>query len=340
MEERGTKPGAMYRRAFLKLAGLAGLSLFPWPQISWAEDVFPAKSLTWLVHTKPGGGVDLVARAMAPFLAKSFKSISPGAKGGAVRIRNEPAGGGEKAVVTLYNAAPDGYTIGSFVAAFLAEKYLVKKEYDIAKLTYLVRLDETTRLIVTRKTGPASWDELVAASKQAPIKWGVGNFGRELHITSIVANDAIGLPVKFIPFGGGTIENINALMRGDIQVILISDDSAKTLLDAGELRVLLSFDKKSTYPGAPSVQEIGHPELINLTKGHRLLAGPPGMPAKLEKTIANAFQQASREPEFIQWCKRTGFEFNPLYGSDLRKLVREVSDYYREKAPLIKKYLL
>lgn len=339
MERKETLYRELCRRDFLKFAGLAGFSLLSLPGISWAEDVYPAKSLTWLIYTKPGGGLDIFARAIAPFLEKSFKKISPGAKGGAVRIRNEPAGGGEKAIVALCNAAPDGYTIGSFVAAFLAEKFLVKKEYDVAKLTYLVRLDETTRLIVTRKAGPKSWDELVAASKQAPIKWGVGNFGRELHITSIVANDAIGLPVKFIPFGGGTAENINALMRGDIQVILISDDSAKTLLDAGELRVLLSFDKKSIYPGAPSIQELGHPELINLTKGHRLLAGPPGMPAKLEKTIASAFQQASKNEEFLGWCKKSGFEFNPLYGSDLKKLVTEVSDYYRDKAPLIKRYL-
>lgn len=339
MEKEDRKRDAWRRRDFLRCAGLAGMGLLPWPRSSWAVDVYPAKSLTWLIYTKPGGGLDLFARAMAPFLAQSFKSISPGAKGGAVRIRNEPAGGGEKAVVTLYHSPPDGYTIGSFVAAFLAEKHLIKKDYDIAKLTYLVRLNDTTRLIVTGKNGPKSWDELVAASKQAPIKWAVGNFGRELHITSIVANDAIGLPVKFIPFGGGTIENINALMRGDVQVTLISDDSAKTLLDAGELKVLLSFDKKSIYPGAPSVQDLGHPQLINLTKGHRLLAGPPGMPAKMEKTIANAFQQASRAPEFLQWCKQTGFEFNPLYGNDLRKLVREVDDYYRNKAPLIKKYL-
>ena len=225
------------------------------------------------------------------------------------------------------------------MGAYIAERFLFQKEYDILRLTYLIRLDETTRLLVTSKAGPKSWDELVASAKQAPVKWGAGNYGRELHITSIVANDVLGLPVKFVPFGGGTAENLNALLRGDIQVILISDDSAKTLIDAGELRVLLAFDEKSSYPGAPSIRDLGHPELIKLTKGHRLLAGPPAMPPDVEGAIVGAFQQAVRDPDFAAWCAKTGFEIHPIYGPELKKLVSEISEFYREKAPLIKKHL-
>ena len=41
----------------------------------------------------------------------------------------------------------------------------------------------------------------------------------------------------------------------------ISEDSAKALIDAGEIRVVLSF-KKSSYPAAVSVQDLGHQSLL------------------------------------------------------------------------------
>jgi tripartite-type tricarboxylate transporter receptor subunit TctC len=144
-----------------------------------AEDKYPTKNIAWLLPYKPGGGFDVFARSLSPYLTKNLKLLSPNTKGGGVVIKNEPAAAGEKAISLLYNAPPDGYTIGAFTGAFLAEQFLTKKEYDLTKLSYLVRLDEMTRVLVTRKAGPKNWQEVVAASKSNPVKWGVGAFGRD-----------------------------------------------------------------------------------------------------------------------------------------------------------------
>ncbi len=326
------------RRSFLKFLSLIGLGLFSSPDTLWGEDIYPTKSITWLIPYKPGGGFDIFARGISPYLEKHLKKTSPKTKGGSIFIKNEPAAAGEKAISMLFNTPPDGYTIGSFTGAFLAEKFLAKKDYDIAKLSYLVRVDEMTRLLVTRKSGPKNWNEIVALSKTSPIKWGVGAFGREIHLTSIIANEVLGIPARYIAFGG-TAESLNALIRGDVHMITVSEDSAKVLIDAGEIRVLLSFDKKSIYPDAPSIQDLGHPELINPTKGNRFLAGPPGLPKSIEKIIVGAFEQACKDEEFLAWSKKSGFEPTPIYREDLEKLVKEVTEFYKEKTPLIKKHL-
>jgi len=305
---------------------------------SRAEDRYPTKNIAWLLPYKPGGGFDIFARSLSPYLTKNLKLLSPNTKGGGVIIKNEPAAAGEKAISMLYNSPPDGYTIGAFTGGFLADQFLTKKDYDLTKLTYLARLDEMTRLLVTRKSGPKNWQEVIAASKSAPIKWGLPAYGREIHIMSILANEALGLPVKFIAFGG-TAESLNALIRGDIQMITISDDSAKTLIDAGEIRVVLSFDKKSSYPDAVSIMDLGHPELINPSKGERFLAGPPNLPRPIEEAIASAFKKACNDESFVAWTKRSGFEPNALYGKDLANLMKELIGFYKEKAPLIKKRL-
>jgi tripartite-type tricarboxylate transporter receptor subunit TctC len=114
-----------------------------------------------------------------------------------------------------------------------------------------------------------------------------------MHVMSILANEVLGLPVKFIALGG-TAENLNALIRGDILLASVSEDSAKALIDAGEIRVVLVFDKKSTYPGAVTIQDLGHPELINPSMGERFLAAPPNLPKKIEKNIVYRLEQKNR----------------------------------------------
>ncbi len=326
------------RRRFLKWIGVTGMSLLSLTSPSWGQEAYPSKNITWIIPFKPGGGHDLTARALSPYMEKYLKKGSPKAKGGAVLIKNEVAGAGERAIQILLNAAPDGHTIGSLTGAFLDEKFYEKKDYDIARLTYLVRLDEMTRLIVTRKNGPKDWNEVIALSKTTPIKWGVGAFGRDLHVTAIIANEALRLNARFIPFGSSA-ENMNALLRGDIHISMMSDDSAKALIESGETRPLIYFDKKSIFPGVPSIQDLGYPQFINPTKGHRFLVAPPNLSKELGRTIVEAFGNATKEEEFLAWSKKTGFEFNLIRGDELDKMLKELLNFYEEKTPIIKKGL-
>jgi len=41
----------------------------------------------------------------------------------------------------------------------------------------------------------------------------------------------------------------------------------------------------------------------------------------------------------LAWSKKSGFEPTPIYREDLEKLVKEVTEFYKEKTPLIKKHL-
>src|SRR5262245_42894052 len=67
---------------------------------------YPEKPITLVVAYSPGGGTDLIARAVQPFLEKY---LGGGAK---IVIVNRPGAGGEVGFAAIANAAPDGYTIG------------------------------------------------------------------------------------------------------------------------------------------------------------------------------------------------------------------------------------
>src|SRR3954464_15083557 len=77
--------------------------------VLWTGSVlaeYPERPINLLVAYPPGGGTDLVARAIAPYLEKY---LGGGAK---MVIVNRSGAGGEVGMAALANAQPDGYTIG------------------------------------------------------------------------------------------------------------------------------------------------------------------------------------------------------------------------------------
>src|SRR3954467_4669490 len=71
-----------------------------------AAAAYPEKPITMIVAYSPGGGTDLVARGIAPYLEKYLGG------GARIVIVNRAGAGGEIGFAAIANAAPDGYTIG------------------------------------------------------------------------------------------------------------------------------------------------------------------------------------------------------------------------------------
>src|SRR5204862_263999 len=94
------QPAGKWRLSLFSL--LAALTLLP----GIAGAAYPERPITMTVAYPPGGGTDLVARALAPYLEKY---LGGGAK---IVIVNRAGAGGEVGFTAIANAAPDGYTIG------------------------------------------------------------------------------------------------------------------------------------------------------------------------------------------------------------------------------------
>jgi tripartite-type tricarboxylate transporter receptor subunit TctC len=334
----------MGHRGFLKITGFLGVLLLLglWgSHISSASaaEVYPADKIRWIIPYSPGGGFDLIARGLTPYLTKYLREGSPGSRGGELMIKNEPGASGQKAYSITYGSKPDGYTICSVEIAIAIEALFSKVEFDLDRFTYLVRPMVTTRLLVTGKNGFASWDEMVKAAKAKELKWGVGAFGRSTHADSIVVKETVGIPARFIAFGG-TSENMNALMRGDIQMSLVSSDSVEGLVKAKEVRPLVQFADKSEYPGVPSIKDLGYPQLAEKLGGYRFIVGPPGLPKNIQDTLISAFKKSFSDKEFQTWTKKSNFDLDPLYGNDADQLAKKMINYYQQDLkPMLKKYL-
>lgn len=320
-------------------AGLI-LSSFSLTSVALAKDPYPADTLSWICHSKPGSGFDIAARGFSPFLSKYLKEVSPGAKGGEINVKNVTQAMGRKAYADIYNAKPDGYTIGDInighVSQFIFDAD--KPPFDVNKFVWLVRTAMTTRLLIGNKKGLATWEEMVAASKKAPLKWSVGTMGSSGHIESAIVAETVGLQAKFLP-AGGPPEQINAVLRGDVQVAWISEDSVKALAEAKEVNVLVSFTDQRLFPDVPTIKEKGYPQVIPYVGNHRLIMGPPNFDPDAKNILLAAAKKAMADPEYVTFCTKVGLTPAPLLGKDVEDLMARYIKFYTDMAPTLKKYL-
>ncbi len=334
--ERSKQAGKDFLKAvgiFSAVILLSGFHL----SLALAAEIYPAERITWINPTKAGGGSDLVARSIALYLGKYLKEAK-GAKGGEVVIKNIPEAGGNKAYNMIFYAKADGYTIGDFNNAFVTENITSKVEFDYNKFTYIARTGVSLHVLLARKDGVKNWEEMMAAGKQKELKWGTSNFGRSSHVSCIILKEAAKIPARIINFPGAA-EAVNALLRGDVQILTTSESSGKALIEAGEFRVLTVFADKSQYKGVPSIAQLGYPELTGPLGQHRLLVGPPNLPKEVVNTLVSGLKRVLSDKEFLAQAEKLEFDPDPLYGADAEKQAQGLFKYYDTMTPILKKYL-
>jgi len=330
------------RRDFLKLLGAGGgaalLSGLSVPESFAKGEVYPAEKISWIIPVKPGGGMDLVARSTMNYLQIALKDVAKGAKGGGFVAKNVPEAGGRRAYSTIFYAKPDGYTIGDFNTAFVTDSIVDTIDFDYTKYTFLARMGAAERAIVARKNTFKTWEEVMKAGKTKELKLAASNYGRGYHVACILLKEATKLPARLINFPGAA-ENMNALVRGDVEIAMLTEESIKPMVDAGEFKLLLWIGDKCPYPGVPTVADIGHPELSEPLKLQRLVIGPPNLPPAVSNLLIAGFKKVFANKEFLEQAARINFQPEPLYGTDAEKLARKLFQYYIDQTPLLKKFL-
>ena len=335
-------PMSYTRRDFLKASGMAAGGMLVGPfchsPLSFGAEVFPSRNINYLVPSNPGSGRDLFARAIAPFISKYLREVSPDAKGSTIVIRNQGAGGGQKAYSMLFGARPDGYTLGSVDTSVITDNIVEKPEFDFTKLTFLALGYFSTKMIVTSKNGFKNWNEVAAAMKKEPVYMSVASFGASNHVAGIILNEKAGTNFKIINFPG-PVEGLNAVMRGNVQVSLLTENVAVGLLEAGELRVLLELTKGTSYPGAVSLKEIGFEQLADSMSNSNYIVATPNLAEEPKRILIEAIRRATNDKQFEAIAKKGKFTLGKKYGKDAGDLYLGFIKYYESIAPILLKHL-
>jgi tripartite-type tricarboxylate transporter receptor subunit TctC len=305
-----------------------------------AEDVYPAKDITLVCNAQPGGGFDLFARVTSKYIGKYLKELSPGAKGGAVKVKNMAGASGLQAYEYVYDAKPDGYVYGDFNSAAIYSMLYGKNKlsFDPRNFTWLFSLTKTARVLITNKKEAATWEELVAKSKKEPLRLVVAQFGSAVHLDSIYIIELTKLPAKIAILKSGA-ETVGAVLRGDIDGAIVAYESVNTLCETKEVNALVTFTTERLVPSIPTIVEKGFPDLPQyVQRAGRMHIGPPKLDPKIEALLIAAAKKMMVDPEFLAFAKMQNSELKPFYGKELKNEITDSIGTLAKWGPIFQKY--
>jgi tripartite-type tricarboxylate transporter receptor subunit TctC len=241
---------------------------------------FPNKTIR-IVTTEPGSTSDFLARLLAQGIA--------GGLGRQVIVENK--GGGLLASDAVARAAPDGATIilnGSslWLVSLLREDVPYDPVRDFLPITLAANAPS---ILVVHPAVPArSVAELIALAKARPgeLNYGSGSTGAPSHLAMELFKSMAGVSIARIPYKG-TSPAINALLGGQVQMMVVPPTAVLGHIKSGRLRGLAVTSPKPSElaPGMPPVSAEGLP-------GFEVM-GPFGLlaPARTPAALVNRLNQ-------------------------------------------------
>ncbi|MFB0507925.1 MAG: Bug family tripartite tricarboxylate transporter substrate binding protein, partial [Thermodesulfobacteriota bacterium] len=166
-----------------------------------AQD-FPKKNIRWIVPYDPGGGFDIYARA----IARTMKKHLP--KGVNVIVMNKPGAGAQVGTSLIYNAKPDGYTVGILpMPGLYVPQMFYKTEYDVKKMTWVGTVLNEPMVFALASSSEFKTLEEVRRAESFRIS-GTGFTGPE--IVAPITMETLGIKAKFIVGHSGSGDAILA----------------------------------------------------------------------------------------------------------------------------------
>jgi tripartite-type tricarboxylate transporter receptor subunit TctC len=244
--------------ALKHLAGLAvAASTLAAPLAARADD-WPARPVTVVSPFSAGLSVDILARAIAGYLAQKL--------GGQFVVENRPGANGNIGAAAVAKAAPDGYTlfVGT-VGPLVANKFMYKSmgfDSDRAFAPIVLLSSSPLILVGSPKIPVANFKEFIAYAKANPGKVNAGTVGvgSQAHITLELIKKLTGTSIVHVPYRVGT-QALPDLISGELQAgFNYIPTFVPQVLDGTIRGLAVTSAMRTNYlPNVPTVAESGFP---------------------------------------------------------------------------------
>ena len=291
-----------------------------------ARAAYPERPITMIVAYPPGGGTDLIARALAPFVEKYLGS------GTKIVVVNRAGAGGEVGFAALASAVPDGYTIGFVNTPPLLTIPIERAaQFHWQRYEYIGNIiDDPCNFSVHAEMPIANLAELAAYAKAHPgeVTVGTTGIGSDDHIAMLKFERAAGVKMRHIPFKGSA--DVRAAIAGrQIVVAAFNIGEALQYQKGGTpIRNLVQMSPARTNlaPELPTAREQGYDIEMSSLRG---LVAPKGIPADVRERLAKAVAQSVADPEFQAQAAKFFAPMRYLAPAEYEALVRDADVMYR-----------
>jgi tripartite-type tricarboxylate transporter receptor subunit TctC len=292
------------RRAGLAIAAVIATGwLLP---ASVLAQAWPNKPIRLLVGFAPGGGTDIVARALGPKMSEVL--------GQQIVVENRPGASGTIAADLAAKSAADGYTLlmGHSNSNAIAPFVLSKLPYDAAKdFTPITYIGYVPNVLVVHPSVPAkSVAELVEIAKAKPgaYTYASSGIGSTQHLAGALFAKITDTQLNHIPYKGSG-QAVVDLIAGQVNMNFDTMPPVLPHIREGKLRALaISTPQRLTQlPDVPTFGEVGI-RGFDVTNWYSVM-GPKDLPKDIVAKVNDAVKKAMADPEIRPKLEAQGVQF-------------------------------
>lgn len=269
-----------------------------------AQHAYPLRPVRFVVPFPPGGGTDLVGRAVAQKLAEQL--------GQTFVIDNRGGAAGTIGANIVAKAPPDGYTLLLASASFaISASYYRSLPYDSVRDFSAIGLvaSQPLALIAHPSLRAKTIKELIALAKAEPDKlnYASSSAGGITHLAGELLKSMAGIRMVHVPYKGAGPAT-TAVLTGEAQMFFAPLGPSLVHVRSGKVRALGigSAKRSSLLPDLPTIAESGVPGYEADTWYG--LSAPAGTPRAVSTALNAGVATALKDPEIVQRFAALGFE--------------------------------
>lgn len=289
---------------------------------------WPAKPVRLVVGFAPGGGTDVLARALAQSLTEAM--------GQTFIVDNKPGVSGTLSAGEVSRAAPDGYTFLVAPTSVETVNPLLFKSNLVPTrdLSPVMAIARTQMYLVARPTLEATdARQLIAMVKSQPGKFNYASSGTGTppHLAGELFKQSTDTFITHVPYRGSA-PALQDVMASQADFVF-DPGVAFTHIKAGKVKLLaVASDRKSPFfPQAPTYADLGIKNAsLDIWFG---VWAPNQVPAEITERLSREIAKALTSPALKERYNSLGAEPAPLETAAFRKLL---ADEGRTLSALIK----
>ena len=283
-----------------------------------AQDATLPSVIRIIVPQAPGGGTDVMARAVAQQLGPRL--------GKTVIVENKPGASTIIGVAAVMNAPHDGSTL-LFTSSSLTSTAATLRnfQYDVAKdlIPVAVVSDGPMLVIVSTKSGITTPAELVARARATPDTLTAGSAGVSSigHLSVELLNEVAKIRIRHIPYKGSA-PAVMDVAAGSIDMHIGSGSAVAPGISTGRvIPIAVTSDRPSpSFPNLPTMASAAPGYTATIWYG---LFAPAGTPPALVQRLNREVNEIAKTPQFAQILQMDGATPLNATPEELQRFVRD-----------------
>ena len=315
-----------------------------------AQGAFAGKTVTILIPSNPGGGIDAYSRLVSRHIGRHI----PGQPN--VTVQNVPGAGGLRALSLLVGKPPhDGTVILNVNSGNVIHELMGEPGMDVSlkKLNWLGDISQSNPVDVT---WPHSGIKTLEDARNKVTRVGATGVGSSPAQIAWAFNALAGTKYQVILGYTGAGEFDIAIERGELDGRNVTSYTSYMATVPEEIRPKIHILAQLGVRKDPNVPA-DVPLLLDIVKGdpkkeaaarllslafasiNRPFAVSPGVPADRVAMLRQAFADTMKDPQFVAEAQRMHADLSPTTGEQLSAFVNEALSFPPDIVEMLKEAL-